>query len=413
MMDKSIIIQRGAIGLIISLTLGTLHAEELPTDSTLPATKRQAETLAEMEAELKLPPVKPQARGGWLVSFGAVHRRLERARMSPGTHFTPASVPSIGHSSHHNPEARIGSADTADDRIYQDGFVRQDPGTPYDGSTWHWGYQRNEQIANETLMLQAYTGKESRFTRHELMLPGTGIDGSESGTGPFIEVAKTLHRTDTWSAGLSLSAFFVPFSARSSTSTFQVDQSLTTYTIDTTDRYNVSEIIPPAAPYAGSYEGPGPLISNTPDSRHTTRRTASQRNVSHRNVIDQSLDINHTSIALGVRADATHQRLVLSTTIGPTLNWVEINGKRTELLNETSQGVTTTMARQHDQASDDTLAIGAFVQAGAALKLTTHSQLAVHGRYDFLESLNGIIGPSQYEVDLSGYALIATWLTAL
>ena len=34
------------------------------------------------------------------------------------------------------------------------------------------------------------------------------------------------------------------------------------------DAYSLGAVIPPPAPYAGSYNGPGPLLGDTPDADH-------------------------------------------------------------------------------------------------------------------------------------------------
>lgn len=138
------------------------------------------------------------------------------------------------------------------DRTYDDGFVRRDASGNQGGLTWNWGYQDASQVAGTELLLHA-TGATA--------VPGFSSDDDAQFGGELVY----QRRLGQWSwgkwgllAAFSVTDVQIDASHRGSVNAFRV-----------TDAYSTGGIIVPGSPYAGSFAGPGPVISDSP-ARSTT-----------------------------------------------------------------------------------------------------------------------------------------------
>jgi len=134
---------------------------------------------------------------------------------------------------------------------YGNGFVLPDA-DPTD-LTWNWGYESASQVDT--------VNDQLTFERYEDLPPyGTQSDnavapGGELMAGLEIGTFKLGKRTVRWGveAGYGFNYLTVDMGgAGSSTVTY------------TTAAYGLNGVTPPPAPYAGTYEGPGPVIGETP-----------------------------------------------------------------------------------------------------------------------------------------------------
>lgn len=138
------------------------------------------------------------------------------------------------------------------DRTYDDGFVRRDASGNQGGQTWNWGYQNAAQVVGTDLQMHA--------------AGSTGVPGFSSNEDPQLGAELVYERRlGQWSWGKwGLQAAFNGTDVQiGSTHAGAVNGVLVT------DTYATGGIVVPAAPYAGSWAGPGPVISDTP-----TRSTA-------------------------------------------------------------------------------------------------------------------------------------------
>ena len=140
---------------------------------------------------------------------------------------------------------------------YDDGYVLPDVG----GSdlTWNWGYDSATQIdaGNDLLMFERYQGLPPLGTQTETAV----APGGEIMAGLEIGTFELGGRTVRWGveAGYGFNYLTVDTGASAS--------SAVNYT---TAAYALNGVTPPDAPYAGTYEGPGPLIGVTPSSTAST-----------------------------------------------------------------------------------------------------------------------------------------------
>jgi hypothetical protein len=153
------------------------------------------------------------------------------------------------------PASNPGLAAPDQDHTYDDGYVKRDSATG-DGYTWNWGYQSNGQTpGNDTI---AFHSAQSR---------GDGrLDGisSEPQHGLEITYERWMGRlADNGNWGWAFAFDYANVGIRT-------DRSARATGFRTTDTYALNGVITPEAPYNGSFDGPGPLISDLPSRSGTT-----------------------------------------------------------------------------------------------------------------------------------------------
>jgi opacity protein-like surface antigen len=128
---------------------------------------------------------------------------------------------------------------------YADGFVREDISGNAGGLTSNWGYESAEQVVGDYIVM---TGSQA------------GSIARNVDDGPVHGVEFTYHRRlghwRDWRWGMEGAINYTWLS---------LDKSHTPAgNVLTAHAFGLGGIVPPAAPYAGSFEGPGALIEDTP-----------------------------------------------------------------------------------------------------------------------------------------------------
>jgi hypothetical protein len=175
---------------------------------------------------------------------------------------------------------------------YNDGYVLGDSRGNAGGLTWNWGYHNSSQVAGDNMQFHAIQssspssatdnpqyGAELVYQRVISHLPSSfGCWGLETGFG-FTDLDLRNNRNGT-----------VPV---------------------TTDTFPLNGVLPPGAPYNGTFSGPGALLGDTP-TRDTTGSATLTSN--------QKLSGQLFGIRLGpfVELNLTHQ-LSLDASVGLTL----------------------------------------------------------------------------------------------
>jgi hypothetical protein len=136
-------------------------------------------------------------------------------------------------------------------RNYDNGYNRVDISTNAGGLTWNWGYQNANQIQGNSIVLDSSSSLNNGSSNGHQNDPQHGLELSYS---------RELHRSDNdkWRFGLE-GAFGLSFIDVSDSSTV-----LTTVN-RITDTYTVpgGVFVIPSAPYNGTFQGPGPVISSS------------------------------------------------------------------------------------------------------------------------------------------------------
>jgi hypothetical protein len=292
---------------------------------------------------------------------------------------------------------------------YNDGFVSQDATTATTGETWNWGFVNESQNNDVDLTLHGQTSSD-RFTQSYEEISNPGWQESMSGFGPWLAVdwegIKLCHGLQL---GAQFSASFLPFSSVGrSLNTFRYTQAYEVVQSSITDVYDVTGTTVPSAPYVGSFDGPGPIISFAPKSRTLGDETVLfSDSLVLSDEVSESLDLNLTTLSLGPTLSYRHGRLTGSTSLGLALNVAAWSADKVDSLYMSANGAPSRLVRQwHSHNSGTDVLMGGYVQAAALYELNQHWAGVFQARYDLSQRLRGQIGPSEFIVDPSGWSLM-------
>lgn len=134
---------------------------------------------------------------------------------------------------------------------YDDGFVLPDIGGSADGTTWYWGYTDASQAQGGNLDLHLVGGSPRDGTAEE----------TDAGLQAGFEVlyGRVLGFIDL--KGDRKIAWGVQGGFGSLDVNIEEDNTIGGDVVRSGDRYRLGNVTPPVAPYAGTFEGPGPLLS--------------------------------------------------------------------------------------------------------------------------------------------------------
>ncbi len=151
-------------------------------------------------------------------------------------------------------------------RSYDDGFVFRDVSGNVGGTTWNWGYNTAGQslaadpaapfAGASSLAFHSVSSLADGRTRgsRDRMLPGVELN--------YEEVLGRFHITEKRRANVGILVSF---------GHLRVGQndtgSLAGFAGLTTDKYAPGAVLPPLAPYSGSFAAPGPLLPDVPLTR--------------------------------------------------------------------------------------------------------------------------------------------------
>ena len=349
-------------------------------------------------------PVSP-AGGGWRFSAGFMHRSLGDFDWTTGTMSMP-SLLTIGLGSNTAGIDDIGPAGSLADRTYFNGFVRQDAGTAVNGGdTWNWGYNESSQLSGTTLSFLGGNGTSASFTQDHDYTDGSWSDDL-SGNAPYLSAAWIAPWRDALSFGFQGGLSFFSADAGRTHSTFTASRGRTDYAITYRDVYELGTVIPPQAPYAGSAQGPGPLLPNTPISRTPLPVVSGGETVSAFNTIRTDFDLNLSTLSFGPVLEYASGPWAVTASTGLTVNFASWDVNQHETLFVSRNGGTAAAQNTWNHHNDDTeILAGLFIEAAASRQLTPSWSLQFLGRYDWVDDFAVAAGPSTGSVDLSGWSL--------
>lgn len=177
------------------------------------------------------------------LEFDESELALDRNRLSVGGRFSFGVTARVSNVSPAPPTAPE----------YHNGFVRTDVSGNAGGQTWYWGYSEATQIVGDTLNLSTAVESPSDGTVGE-------ADGDFQG-GFEVMYGRELGRVHL---GKRQAPWGVEAGVTSLNTLLKTSDTYAGQVRVITDRYSLGGIVPPEAPYAGTFEGPGPLINATP-----------------------------------------------------------------------------------------------------------------------------------------------------
>ncbi len=317
-------------------------------------------------------PVSP-----WRIGTGVMWRNIGELSVNPNLQ----NGPFAGNFLSTNPAA--GPAGTNADRTYDDGFVNRGAATPGTGLTTFWGYQNAGQVGGGNLTYTSTGGIA-------LAPPGFGKDDADTGFSPYLEVSYLRPVGDDLVLGLTANFSFLGLDG--TTVSPMAISGVTTF-----DSYALNGVIPPAPGYVGSFAGPGPLIGNQPTTR-TNVLTPTGGTTNY--LFDQSTDLY--SLALGGElrwSPATNCYLGFGA--GAVLNFADWDAGWNARLVDPATNSLRNYARA---AGGDDFLMGLYLKASGGYHINEQWSVESFFRYDWNESLDGSVGPSRFELDLSGWS---------
>ncbi len=292
---------------------------------------------------------------------------------------------------------------------YKDGYVRTDEWTGQDRETWNWGYDNPGQMDGNILRLASSGRVVTDFDRDTSVSEGRYADSGENEPGIYVFAQRKVLREPNWDCRLHLDFMRIGSSVSGAAANFRDEQRWETREENRVDFFALdgAALGGSSTPYQGTYAGPGPCISTTPlRSSNAGGRVVDEGSYTAFNAIKHDLDLQLLTFSMGLSLNYQFRRLTLGGATGPTINLAETDAVYQETLYESWNGGPASVLKEWRDAEDDTEAIfGYFVQAEAGLRITSWVELAIFGRYDWLENINRDIGPSRYVINPEGGSL--------
>jgi hypothetical protein len=177
-----------------------------------------------------------------------------RAKFSDNSSFTLPPGPGAGAALNHQ---------------YSDGFVNVDSSGNTGGKTWNWGYQNASQISGGDVLMHA-TGTTG----------GSEEKSDDPNLGFDFNYIRDIGHYGWGQLGVKIAFGYTHVQIS--------DNDPLSVGIETaSDKYALNGVVPPAAPYSGSFSGPGPVLGSEPISRSIAMTGESAVSADHS--IDASL----------------------------------------------------------------------------------------------------------------------------
>jgi hypothetical protein len=349
---------------------------------------------------------EPPAPGPqWRVSLGGVSQRTGNISFNGGGFSSMNLIEELyGLSKQQNSAlSAAGPLGAYANREYEDGFVRLgsgtgDPAAIDPTATTNWGYTKSSQVQGDTLSYHE-TGT-SVTTTDESHSPGNTWSDNDNAFGPSILVDLLLPLKRNIRFGPQFGFSYGNVGVDHQGSTFQASESA--FSDRLTDIYNLQGVVPPPAPYQGSFFGPGPLISDIPSQR-TITDTALNGSGGYRNLVHESFnsDFYNFSLGLNLEIDAT-SHIFLFGSGGFSARIADYDSSYDESL-YLLQGKSSQRIKRWSSTNSGVDALfGGFLQGGFGLRITKRISVIGFARYDWLENLDGSVGTASFHWNTSG-----------
>lgn len=155
--------------------------------------------------------------------------------------------------------------------FYDDGYNLPDISGSQDGTTWNWGYQRPAQYEDDTIRLNSSSSPANVAAPDATNDPQYGFE---------LAYARELVPWGPTRWGIETAFGYTAIAIRDT-------RALAGDVVQVTDSFGLDGVIPPLAPYYGSFDGPGPLLGTVPSSQ--TRFQAGAASLAGRRTLDADL----------------------------------------------------------------------------------------------------------------------------
>lgn len=270
---------------------------------------------------------------------------------------------------------------------YYDGFVRPDISGNAGGLTWNWGYQTADQVGDSlpggALSMHYFASSPRDGTSQTLDSDITA--GFEIGYGRQLGLIRLgPNRSAVWGVQGGFGSLDINLDG---SSLLKGNASLVEHV------YALGGVVPPVAPYTGSFEGPGPLIPTTPASSVTSAvGVTSQQNA--------QLDALVLGFKVGPFVEVPiYKRLSLHASAGAA-----IMDALTELkCSETMQidGTSTILQRTFNYENDEWV-FGFYANLALGWSVTDTFTFVLGAQYQGLDDVEVVGADREAKLDLGG-----------
>lgn len=273
---------------------------------------------------------------------------------------------------------------------YDDGYVDEDISKNMGGKTWNWGYSFTNQIfgASPSRELELHGAESPRDGRVD-QLTGDPQIGFEMG-----------YSREFWRFGREEYPIRVGFDVNFSASALGIDSRDTVSgpVTRTTDRYFLGSVVPPGAPYSGTFQGPlppnppGPLISTNRISRTTTTEMASSTQHS-------SIEGTYWGFRIGPYIEIPVPGYRHSFEAGMGLSMVNVDAKLSYEERFTITGLGGPIQPRIDSTSNSDWLFGFYLNAKTYYWVNDYVALYLGGEFQMLDDFKLRAGDKQATVD--------------
>jgi hypothetical protein len=281
------------------------------------------------------------------------------------------------------------STGAAVNRNYDNGYNRVDVSTNAGGLTWYWGYQNPNSAAGDNLSLQSYSTLPTAHANNQTDDPQNGVE---------VFYQRELFRDKRWRLGATAAFGYTYVSVQDS-------QTLKNTSYRTNDTYALGGVIPPLAPYNGTFQGPGALISSQPSSRSTDVLVSSATVAGYR-----SLDSDVFTIRLGPYCEVpVYKRLSLMLEGGLTLAIADtkFHYNETVTISDPSNDINLVSSKRRGTDSQTDFLVGAYAGGSLEFALTKQLSLIAGAHYQTTGQAINHLGKKESVLDFGSSIIVS------
>jgi hypothetical protein len=369
-------------------------------------------------AGLSLAPVLASAQGWWLEG-GPVYRGGMTLKVGGSSYAQQMSLHDPSASGPLSPPGGIGPASGYGDRIYDNGYVKLDPGTGKPESldpntTWYWGYNNAGQYNAEANSLSFQRQGAAGYT----VLTDRPMSAKDEpwGAGLQLALGLPLKQSGEWTLDLCFGLQGI-WGGQSKIQASNYREDVRQITV--TDTYDTSGIGAggfPGAGFHGTYLGPfdnppvipSPVIPNIPGSRSPSTSAALSTSA---DTVSLEVDQNIYQMSVGPQVGyevSKDVRLSLRPTI--SVNVIDVEARRSEVfVQQPAAGPSAVVNRWSNHESQMDVFFGLGVTGSANVEMGKGYYASVFGGYEWVsQKVEFTVGPNTVSFDGSGYVIGVT-----
>lgn len=251
---------------------------------------------------------------------------------------------------------------------YHDGFVRPDLNGGADDTTWYWGYQDPSQVVGDDLLMHTATGSPS---------DGTTANADEYMQAGFeVIYGRELGR-------LTLGRRHLPWGLEAGVSSLnpkiEFNNNYNGLVSINTASFALNGVLPPRAPYEGTFEGPGPLLGLTPHDTWTDTASGSSK-------VHATVDSLLVGLKLGPFLEfPVNDKLQINLSAGVAALAAFNDFKFDESV--TVPSIPGGALSRSGEVNEDSFVFGAYAQVDLSYAITEFLSLYVGAQYQYMDTV--------------------------